>query len=93
MVWREITFLAPAYWSSYLINGDDSSLEPGEKERADQYVDAQVPKGAVGFSVVSCDDEAHFSWSYDLHGGDAEGGDLVKYTALYSKPSRVKQNS
>ena len=55
----------PVYWASYLINGDSSGLEPGEKERADTYLKRN---GIV--EVLDVESEPHFSWSYDLHGGN-----------------------
>lgn len=30
--------VAPAAWASYLINGDASGLEPGEREKADAWL-------------------------------------------------------
>lgn len=71
------TVKMPAAWASYLINGDASGLEPGERPKIDAYLKAQK----IG-DVLACEDEAHFSWSFDLYGGDAEGGELLEYTVV-----------
>ena len=70
----------PAYWASYLINGDASGIS--EKERA--LCDNQ----AAGLNVIDVarDDsgeaqEARFTWSYDLYSGDSNttGGEVLDY--------------
>ena len=70
-----------AYWASYLINGDASGLEPREKALADAWLEREL---APEESVVDCEQEAHFSWHYDLHTGDdsVRGGDVLEYTIL-----------
>ena len=47
-----LTYTLPAYWASYLINGDASGLEPGEQEQ----IDAWLAKEGLP-SPVSCSDE------------------------------------
>lgn len=75
---RMETVAGSAYWASYLINGDDSGITENERTLADAWLERH------GGSVVSCDEEAYFSWSYDLHtGADAQGGDLLDYTLRY----------
>ncbi len=75
----------PVDWASYLINGDASGLEDGEQAVCDAYLKQQGIK-----SVVGCEEDSHFSWSYGLNGGTSEGGDLCEYTVeLYKKD---KQN-
>ena len=68
----------PAFWASYLINGDASGLEDGEKAHIGAYLKTQGIR-----SVLDCAyaDESFFSWSFGLHGGTSEGGDLLEYTA------------
>lgn len=69
---HEVVKVLPAYWASYLINGDDSGLEPGEKAVVDKFLaDQCLPK------PVSCTDEQYFKW-----GNDATrlGGDVLEYT-------------
>jgi len=72
-------FPMPAYWASYLINGDASGITDEEKQAADAHLEAE---GIV--HVIDCADEAYFSWSYDLHGGICSGGDLLDYTVEIS---------
>lgn len=71
------TFTAPAFWASYLINGDASGLCPGEAKRIDEYMALAHP----GVDVHDVG-EPGFSWTYDLYGGDVPGGDLAEYTGL-----------
>ena len=67
----------PAFWASYLINGDASGMTADERTACDAYLEKE---GIV--DVLDCEDEAHFSWSFDLHGGDCAGGDLLRYTIV-----------
>ncbi len=69
-----------AYWASYIINGDASSLEPAEKALCDAWLQRELEEGE---DIVDCAEESHFSWHYGLHtGADCSGGDLLKYTVL-----------
>jgi hypothetical protein len=69
------TLSLPAYWASYLINGDASGLEDGEQERVDEFLAREgLP------APVSCSDEAYFSRHNDAHIGLA--GDVLHYTFL-----------
>ena len=77
----------PVYWSSYLINGDDSGLLEGEREHVDAYLAANAVE-----SVLSCEEDSHFSWSYALYGGDCAGGEVCDYTVMYAK-KRTKTES
>jgi len=71
----------PAYWASYLVNGDDSGLEPEEKAAADAWQAKIAPYYVV--DVARHEDgegeDPRFTWSYDLHGGTASGGDVIDY--------------
>jgi hypothetical protein len=77
-----ITITAPAYWASYLVNGDDSGITPEEKARADAWLARQgvdvvdVERGADGEAV-----ESRFTWSYRIHDplADCSGGDVLNY--------------
>lgn len=74
------TITGAAYWASYIINGDDSGLKSSEKALCDSWMEREL---APGESIVSCDDESRFTWSYDLHtGADCRGGDVLDYTVL-----------
>ena len=71
---RTVTYTLPIYWASYLINGDDSGLEPGEKEEIDAFLEKE---GNIEFVGVS--EEYGFSHSNDAN---SLGGDVATYTAL-----------
>ena len=65
----------PAYWASYLINGDASGLEVGEQETIDTFLAREgLP------APVSCSDEAYFSRHNDAHTDRA--GHVLEYTFL-----------
>jgi hypothetical protein len=70
-----ITLSLPAYWASYLINGDPSGLEPDEQEQ----IDAFLAREGLG-SPVSCSEEASFSRYNDAH--TALAGNVLDYTFL-----------
>jgi hypothetical protein len=100
----QVEFTAPAYWASYLINGDDSGLEPGEKERADQYLKKEGIRSVLDVAltcyecgnasetaIANCTEdgthnlegcEPSFTWSYEMYGGNAEGGEVLDYIGL-----------
>ena len=81
---RDTTTL-PAYWASALINGDYSGLEDeAEAARCAAKVEELADDG---WSIVSCEDEARFTWSYNLYdtGADCSGGDVLDYTIIRSK--------
>jgi hypothetical protein len=70
---REVeSYTAPSAWASYLINGDDSGLDPSEVSEADAFV-SKVGAGAP----VTCDD-AGFRWHPDF----GMPGDCQTYTFL-----------
>lgn len=80
------TVTGPACWASALINGDDSSFslddDGGEAELA--ALEAWLaPLTAEGWRVVGIvEDSERFSWSFALHGGTAQGGDVVDFEIL-----------
>lgn len=71
-----IEYTLPAYWASYLINGDFSGLEDGEKETIDNYI-----KREENPCFVDCGEQ------YFSHTNDATtlGGDVCEYTAYFSE--------
>jgi len=74
------TITGSAYWASYLINGDSSGMTDAEIALCDAWEARELEEGET---IVSCDDEARFTWSYDLHtGADYKGGDVLDYTVL-----------
>lgn len=67
---------APAYWASYLINGDASGITDEDKAQADDWT-ARLSEG--GWYVVSTtDEEAWFAWYNDALPGRL-GCDIVSY--------------
>jgi hypothetical protein len=67
------TYILPAYWASYLINGDASGLEEEDQRACDAWL-ARNPGG----SCVDCGE------SYFSHRNDAGtlAGDVAEYTFL-----------
>ncbi len=83
------TVTGPAYWASYLVNGDDSSLTPEEKAHADAWAARLGDWSVVGIAdgEDGSDQEARFTWSYDIHSGtDTRGGDVVDYVIHKHEP-------
>ncbi len=66
----------PAHWASYFVNGDASGLTDAEQVAADAWLE---PYTAEGWQVCDAPGEAWFTWSFSLHGGDCQGGDVVSY--------------
>ena len=67
-------FTAPASWASYLVNGDDSGLRPGDRARADAWA-ATLPGPIVDA------EEAGFSWHHDAQGVTGPlGATVARYT-------------
>jgi len=73
-----VEIIAPAYWASYLTNGDASGIGDEEAKRCDAFMAKHYPY----VDVVDVKGEPFFSWSYDAYGGDSEGGDLCEYVGL-----------
>ena len=77
------TTTLPAAWASYLVNGDDSGLEDGERDRADAWLKQVLPEGAGVVDVArDVDGEGlgpRFTWSFRMYGGNAEGGEVLDY--------------
>lgn len=68
-----ITFTLPAYWASYIINGDSSGMDDSDIEECDAFMERN---GNPHFVDVS---ESYFSWRNDA---DSLGGDVCDYTAI-----------
>lgn len=66
------THTLPAYWASYLINGDDSALTESEVKRIDRYCKLH----SLG-SCLGVDNEDEFSWHNDAN---ELGGAVAEYT-------------
>lgn len=68
-----VTYVLPSYWASYLINGDDSGLEEGERAQINEWLHQEdLP------DPVDCG-ESYFSWINDA---TDLGGDVCEYTFL-----------
>ena len=67
-----LDYRLPAPWAPYLINGDASGLDTGEKERIDDFIAAEN----LG-SPVDCEQEASFSHFCDAPGEPA--GDMLLF--------------
>jgi hypothetical protein len=74
----------PAYWNTALINGDFSGLEDHDAAEAARCRAIIAQYAAEGWHFVDCEDEAHFTWSYNLYdtGADCRGGDVLEYTII-----------
>ena len=70
-------YTLPAYWASYLINGDDSGLTSLERKEIDCWC-----RGNNVGNCLDCSEEAEFAW-----GNDATdlGGDVLDFTFEVTK--------
>lgn len=72
---KSITYTLPAYWASYLINGDDSGLaDELERGKIDDFLRREGLSGPV-----SCSDESYFAWRNDAMN---LGCNVLDYTFL-----------
>ena len=86
-------FVLPAYWASYLINGDDSGQTVGETAEIDRWVnqcevDAIVTEGVTVSAkhlagCLNVSDDTRFSWWNDANNG--LGGDVETFTFLLTE--------
>lgn len=56
---RTFEIVAPAAWAPYLLEGDASGLEPGEREKADAWLQRE------GVAIVGTEPNAepYFTWA------------------------------
>jgi hypothetical protein len=91
-------FVLPAYWASYLVNGDASGLQDGEQEEIDHWVDARYVDAHLSAdgthtsykTLAGClnvSEESHFSYWNDANTG--LGGDVLTYTFALSPVREV----
>lgn len=66
------TYNLPAYWASYLINGDSTGLEEEEIKE----VDAFLERNGLG-CCIDVDNEQEFSWANDAN---QLGGAVADFT-------------
>jgi len=69
-----ITYKLPAYWASYLINGDSSGLEESELQTVDSFLQANKDP-----HFVDCG-EQYFAW-YNDASTIQKPGDVCDYVA------------
>jgi len=68
-------YILPAYWASYLINGDESGIESEDMFYCDEFLAKHnLP------SPVSCSEESWFAYHNDSNNRLA--GDVLEYTFL-----------
>lgn len=68
-----VKLVAPSAWATYLINGDATGIEPGDKQAADQWI------LSLGFGApLSCDDYG-FCTSHDAFNVMPFGADCQEY--------------
>jgi hypothetical protein len=79
------TLTGPVYWASALINGDYSGLSTEEAARCDAWLKSELEPGESIVSTTPDDAEGRFTWSFDLHGGECAGGEVIDYTVLNTK--------
>lgn len=70
---KTITYTLPAYWASYLINGDASGLEDSDEEQIRAFMASHRDIG----SCMDCSEESWFSHRNDAN---ALGGDVCEFT-------------
>ena len=75
-----VTVTAPAHMASYLVNNDTSGVTAEEILAVEEWLEGleilDVARDADGECL-----EPHFTWSFDLYGGTARGGDVLDYIA------------
>jgi hypothetical protein len=73
----------PAFLASALVNGDTSGLSPKDLECLHRF-EAKLGQWYV---VDVAAGEPRFTWSFDLYGGDARGGDVIDYVVHRRPPT------
>ena len=75
-----VTVQAPAHMASYLVNNDASGVTTEDIQAVEEWLEGleilDVARDADGEFL-----EPFFSWSLDLCGGTARGGDVLDYIA------------
>ena len=70
-----LEYTLPAYWASYLINGDASGLKDGEQAAIDAFISKESKPRPIYFVDVG---ESYFARSNDAN---SLGGDVADYVA------------
>ena len=87
------TVTGPAYWASYLINGDASGLEPGEQAKVDAWLEREGIRSVVSDATdpeTGESREPRFTWSMDLYAPElgCQGGDVLDYICDMREPAQ-----
>ena len=88
MIMKTDTSTLPAYWASYLINGDASGMTDDELVLAHKAEQLLLTHGGWRVVDVARDAdgdpiEARFTWAFEIYeGGDASGGDVLDYVIV-----------
>lgn len=80
-----VTYTLPAYWASYLINGDASGIDEDDKAAADAFIAKHNLPGPV-----SCSEESWFARSNDA---SRLGGDVLEYTFLLPEQTEAQRSA
>lgn len=78
---KTITYKLPAYWASYLVNGDTSSLRGGEYDQINYFLSCRNLGSPCWVS------DSYFSHSNDAHTGLS--GDVCDYKFWAPKKTRL----
>jgi hypothetical protein len=72
---KTVTLTGPVWWASYLVNGDDSSLLPEDKAKADAW------RKRERVNILAVEGEPWFTWFLFVHAPEAgcTGGTVVEY--------------
>lgn len=73
------TYTLPAYWASYLINGDASGMEDAEVAEVDSWLTAHPKLGAC----LDVSEGEEFAWRNDAN---SLGGDVAEFTFPLNNP-------
>lgn len=72
------TVTGPAHWSSALINGDRSGLDPVEIASLDRWLAIELARGECVLGTIG--DGERFTWHYAMYSHTPmAGGNVVDY--------------
>jgi hypothetical protein len=66
------TFILPAHFASYLINGDASSLNVTEVDEIEDFMEKRNL-----YDCIDCSEDSWFAWVNDMN---YIGGDVMRFT-------------
>ena len=74
---KEIEYILPEYWASYLMNGDSSGLSQEEETNIELWL-----KLHNNPNIIDVKDDAHFRYDGSWDAPNELGGDYCTYIAL-----------